>query len=205
MALSLLNNISALNASLSQVTNLLNRAITIATEAATGTTGPAQFTALNNEYTQIKAEIDRIGSTTTFNGSSVFTTTTTSIFLSDASSQSAISFSTGVLDSGTLLLTGTSLSDNTTAATALTAINGAISTIADTRGMIGGSINRLTAATNVIQSQVLNLTAAQDMLTAANIPQETANLAKYSVLSQTGISALTQANSQLQNVLALFR
>ena len=38
---------------MSQVTNLLNRAITLATEAATGTVAGNQRTALNDEFTQI--------------------------------------------------------------------------------------------------------------------------------------------------------
>src|SRR5512143_2373344 len=57
---------------MAQVTNLLNRAITLATEAATGTVAGNQRTALNAEFTQIKAEIDRIGTDTTFNGDKVF-------------------------------------------------------------------------------------------------------------------------------------
>ena len=58
---------------LSQVTNLLNRAVTLATEAATGTIGGSQRTAIDTEYTAIKAEIDRIGGKTTFNGQTIFT------------------------------------------------------------------------------------------------------------------------------------
>src|SRR3954451_8538617 len=58
---------------LSQVTNLLNRAVTLATEAATGTIGGSQRTAIDTEYTAIKAEIDRIGGKTTFNGMTIFT------------------------------------------------------------------------------------------------------------------------------------
>src|SRR5215468_6875418 len=75
---------------LSQVTTLLNRAVTLATEASTGTVSSAQRGALDAEFTQIKAEIDRIGSTTTFNGTSVFTSSTTSIFLSDSATSSQI-------------------------------------------------------------------------------------------------------------------
>ncbi len=52
---------------LSQVTNLLNRAVTLATESATGTVTGNQRTAINTEYTAIKAELDRIGGKTTFN------------------------------------------------------------------------------------------------------------------------------------------
>src|ERR1700729_1864512 len=53
---------------LSQVTTLLNRAVTLATESATGTVSNSQRVALDDEYTSIKAEINSIGSTTNYNG-----------------------------------------------------------------------------------------------------------------------------------------
>ena len=75
---------------LSQVTSLLNTAVTIATEAATGTVSSAQRDSLNSEYKQILDEINQIGTTTTYNGTSVFSAATTSIFLTDANSSSTI-------------------------------------------------------------------------------------------------------------------
>src|SRR5579872_5905005 len=57
---------------LAQVTTLLNRAVTLATESSTGTVSDTQRQALQSEFAQIKAEIDRIGSNTTYNGSAVF-------------------------------------------------------------------------------------------------------------------------------------
>ena len=57
---------------LSQVTTLLNRAVTLATESANGTVSDAQRQALEAEFAQIKAEVDRIGNNTTYNGSQVF-------------------------------------------------------------------------------------------------------------------------------------
>jgi flagellin len=62
---------------LSQVTSLLNRAVTLATEAANGTETDSQRVALNTEYTSIQNEIDNIGSQTTYNGSAVFAGGTT--------------------------------------------------------------------------------------------------------------------------------
>src|SRR5260370_7797971 len=58
--------------SLAAVTTLLNRSITIATEAATGTVSDAQRIALNDEFTAIKSEIDRVGSKTNYNAGPVF-------------------------------------------------------------------------------------------------------------------------------------
>lgn len=200
---------------LSQVTTLLNRAVTLATEAATGTVSSSQRGSLDAEFTQIKAEIDRIGGSTTFNGTSVFTASTTSIFLSDstAASNSTIAVTVGTLASdamnngagGTVDLTADTLTgnDGTSATTALGDINQAIAGVATVRGSIGAGVNRLNAAVNVINNQVQNLTSAEDQITAANIPQQVANLSQYTILNQSGISALAQANSVQQSILSL--
>ena len=70
---------------LSQVTNLLNRAITLATEAANGTLNNSQAAAANQEYQSILSEINNIGSTTTYNQNQVFTGSTVNIYTGDSS------------------------------------------------------------------------------------------------------------------------
>jgi flagellin len=57
---------------LSQVTSLLNRAVTLATEASNGTLNTTQDAAANQEYQSILSEVDNIGSTTTYNQETVF-------------------------------------------------------------------------------------------------------------------------------------
>src|ERR1700678_230085 len=57
---------------LSQVTDILNQAVTIATEAGDGGLTTSQSAALNTEFQSILQEINQIGSTTNFNGTSVF-------------------------------------------------------------------------------------------------------------------------------------
>jgi flagellin len=70
---------------LSQVTNLLNRAITLATEASNGTLNSTQGAAANQEYQSILAEINNIGSTTTYNQQQVFAGNTIAIYTGDSS------------------------------------------------------------------------------------------------------------------------
>ena len=84
-------------------------------------------------------------------------------------------------------------------------INNAIQSVAGTRGNLGATINRLQSAVSVINNQSQNLTAAEDGIRAADIAQEVANLTKFSILNQTGISALAQANTTQQSVLSLLR
>src|SRR5208337_4782953 len=73
---------------LSQVTNLLDRAITLATEASNGTLNSAQDSAANQEYQSILSEINNIGSTTTYNQNQVFNGSQSgvSIYTGDSSS-----------------------------------------------------------------------------------------------------------------------
>ena len=70
---------------LSQVTSLLNRAITLATEASNGTLNAIQNSAANQEYQSIMAEINNIGSTTTYNQQQVFGGGTVAIYTGDSS------------------------------------------------------------------------------------------------------------------------
>jgi flagellin len=140
----------------------------------------------------------------------------TNIFLSDATAigSSQIAVTIGGLSSSAITdgsganavdLATTDLNTQSDAQSALTLINQAIANVASTRGTLGASVNRLTAASNVINSQVQNLTSAENTITAADIPTAVANLTKYSILEQTGISALAQANQQQQLVLKLLQ
>ncbi|MGA9670815.1 MAG: flagellin, partial [Terracidiphilus sp.] len=70
---------------LSQVTSLLNRAITLATEASNGTLNSNQEGAANQEYQSILAEVNNIGSTTTYNQQQVFGGSTIAIYTGDSS------------------------------------------------------------------------------------------------------------------------
>ncbi len=71
---------------LSQVTSLLNRAVTLATEASNGTLNATQDLAANQEYQSILSEVSNIGTTTTYNQEQVFNSKT-NIYTGDSSSQ----------------------------------------------------------------------------------------------------------------------
>jgi flagellin len=71
---------------LSQITSLLDRAVTLATEASNGTLNSAQEAAANQEYQSILAEVNNIGSTTTYNQEKVFGGKTVAIYTGDSSS-----------------------------------------------------------------------------------------------------------------------
>jgi flagellin len=106
--------------------------------------------------------------------------------------------------SGTSLV-GTDLNTQADAEAALATANNAISGIAFQRGQVGANINTLTAASNIASSQETNVTAAQNTISATDYAAATSNMSKYEILTQTGISALAQANSTQQMVTKLLQ
>lgn len=222
---------------LSQVNNLLNRAVTLATEASNGTLSGSQNTAANQEYQSILSEINNIGSTTTFNGNAVFGSSA-SIYTSDGTGtgtsvdtltvaslkSSSVGDANGTISytaaagttpatisyasattGGSVDLSTTDLTSSTNAQAALSKIGAAISDVAGQRGYIGSQINTLNAISGVETTQSENLASAQNSVTATDYTQATSQLSKYQILTQTGISALAQANSTQQAVTKLLQ
>jgi flagellin len=202
---------------LSQVTNLLDRAVTLATEAANGGLTTAQSTAADTEFQSIVTEIGNIGTSTNFNSTNVFSATATNFVVSDgtAGGTTTIAATTGALSNASigtatgggagLDLSSSVLTSATAATTALGNITDAIADVANQRGAIGANINQLNAAANVASSEEVNLSSAESAIRSTNYGQATSDLAKYQVLSQTGISALAQANSVQQEILKLLQ
>ncbi len=102
-------------------------------------------------------------------------------------------------------LGGTDLTSQNNAESALTALNTAISDVAAQDGYIGAQINTLNAVSSVLSTQQENVQAAQNAVQATDYAQASSNMSKYEILSQTGISALAQANSSQQEVLKLLQ
>jgi flagellin len=202
---------------LAEISNLLTRAITLAEESATETVDSTGRASLNAEFTQIESEIARIATQTNFNGVGLFTAAgvngSLSVFVGDTSGASSISVTitsisvTGstVTSVGGANLTTVDLSIASGAASALTTIKDALDGVSNMRADIGAGINRLQSAVAVLQTQSQNTLAAEATIRDANMAEEVANLTKYQILSQSGIAALTQANSNSQNVLSLLR
>ncbi|HVM91873.1 MAG TPA: flagellin [Terriglobales bacterium] len=203
---------------LSQITTLLNSAVSLATESATGTVSDSQRTALQAEFQSIQTEITSIGQNTTYNGQAIFGAgNSLAVYMSDSSGAGTqtVTVNLGVVDDAHLGVSGGStapisiasndLSSATDAQAALTNINSAIAGIALLRGQLGASSNQLSAAANVMNSQITNLTNAENNIMAADMGTETANLSQESILQQTGIAALQQSNQLQQSVLKLLQ
>jgi len=204
---------------LSEMSNLLTRAVTLAEEASTQTVDSTGRASLHNEYTQIQAEIARIAQQTNFNGKTLFSATgfngSVGVFVGDLSGVSsiAVTIQTITASGSTVTALGTggqdlssvSLTTQDAAASALTTIKNALGTVSSMRAQIGSGINRLQSAVAVLQTQSQNTQAAESGIRDANVAQEVANLTKYQILAQSGVAALAQANSNSQIVLGLIK
>jgi flagellin len=197
---------------LSQVTNLLDRATTLATEASNGGLTNAQLTAADKEFQSIITQIGNIGGKTNFNSTGVFSAAATNFVVTDGTTAgtTTIATTTGALSStsigGVTFAPATdTLTTSALAGTTLTDVTNAIAGISAQRGTIGAGINQLNAAANVASSESVNLSSAESSIRSTNYGQATSDLAKFQVLSQTGISALAQANSVQQEILKLLQ
>jgi flagellin len=102
-------------------------------------------------------------------------------------------------------LSQTDLTNAADAQAALGDLNKAISDVAAQDGYIGAMINTLTAVSQVLSTQSENVQSAQNAVQATDYASATSNMSKYEILSQTGISALAQANSMQQEVTKLLQ
>jgi len=108
-------------------------------------------------------------------------------------------------DSAGQSLTSTDLTNQTDAEAALTQLNAAISDVSAQDGYIGAQINTLNSVSQVLGTQMENVQSAQNAVQATDYASATSNMSKYEILSQTGISALAQANSMQQEVTKLLQ
>jgi len=102
-------------------------------------------------------------------------------------------------------LSGTSLTSQANAQSALNQVNLAISDVASQDGYIGAQINTLNSISQVMSTQQENIMSAQNAVQATDYASATSNMSKYEILNQTGIAALAQANSTQQEVLKLLQ
>jgi flagellin len=136
---------------LSQVVTLLNRAVTLATEASNGGLSASQATALDTEYASIQAEINTIGSTTNFNGNAVFAGTETTLqstqgsagaplVVGDALTNGSVTTIHDSKTGGTFVYTAGASSTITTLQTAIAAAAGTTLSTGTALTIVGGKV-----------------------------------------------------------------
>jgi flagellin len=213
-----LSTLQIVDGGLNTISNLLDRASTLATQSASGTfTGDR--TTLTAELTSVVAEIDRqaqnIGLATqpaipvdpeisrfakvidTYVGGGAQASSTGNIVSVDLSTSEADSTGLGV---ATL-----DISTEAAAKTAITTIRTAVKTLGTIQGTVGAGQNNLSQAIDLATAQITNYKSAESSIRDADIATEASNLARLNTLQQAGFAALSQANQSSQAVLSLLR
>ena len=185
--------------SLNEVHSMLQRVRELAVQYSNGTLSTSDKAAITAEAAQLASEIERIGTTTNFNG----------IKLLDGSA-STVSFQVGANDNDQITVTTESLggkvgSIDVSQTSAISAIDAAIQNVSTLRSTFGAVQNRLEHTLNNISTYQENLTASESRIRDVDMASEMVEFSKDQILQQAGTSMLAQANQAPQAVLSLLR
>ena len=210
---------------LQETHTLLLRMREIGVQAANGTLSTSDNQALDAEFQQLVKEIDRIAQNTTWagaallngDGGTVDTSETFSFQAGVGNNSGADVFSVTVKNADATTLdifvananvatdNDVNLLSQTSAGSAITAVDAAIATVSSERANLGAVSNRMASTMANLDQIRVNLTASKGRIADADFAAETANLAKGQILQQAATAMLAQANASKQQVLTLIR
>ena len=197
--------------SMQEISNMLIRMRELSVQAANDTLGSNERGYLDQEFDDLKSEIDRIVSTTEFNGQKLMDGTISATGLDFQvgfrnSANDRLSMSVANMGSDGLgLTTATGIDTKTGAQAAMSTIDSALSSLSTQRAQLGAIGNRLQSTISNLDMARENLTAANSRIRDVDVAMETSNLARSQVLVQAGVSMLAQANAAPQMTLSLLQ
>ncbi|HDR9105167.1 TPA: flagellin [Burkholderia vietnamiensis] len=197
--------IQTANGALQSTIDNLQRIRTLAVQSGDGSLDSAARANLQAEVSTRLGEIDRVASQTTFNSQTILGGTGSVTFQIGAAANQVVTvdFGTQNWNSTGMSVNALSVSTQSGAQSAITAIDAALKQVNTFQATLGAAQNTFKAAISTTQTQATNMSAARAQITDADFATETANLSKAQVLQQAGISVLAQANSLPQQVLKL--
>jgi flagellin len=194
---------------LAQISNVLQRMMALATEAASGqVTNTQRSQDINTEYTQLKGEITSIVSSTTYAGQSLLSGNFLSNvkFLVGTTSATTLTVSVKNVSTNTLLNSASAgVTTSAKALSAITALNSAINTITQDRAKIGAYESQFNFSSQAIATNVQNTTASASTILDADVAAVKTQLSSQDVKTQASIAALTQASMLPQELLKLIQ
>ena len=196
---------------LNNISKILDRLKTLATESATGTfTG--NRTTLDTEFQALLGEINRQASNIGLSSTASGNNATLAVYIGGGSSQTNAQVSVNLSGAanqvdaaGRGLGAAINVTDTTHALAAITAVSAAVSSLGAVQGKVGTGENELQYAVSLAQSQISSYSAAESRIRDADVAAEAANLTKAQVLQQASMAAIAQANSAPTAVLSLLK
>lgn len=197
-----------------EIASQLKRLRELAVQAGNGLLNTTERGYINDEYTEISQEIDRIATSTEFAGTTLLDNTTAVTLQvgvgSTASDQ--LSFAGAKLTAGATGLNVDSLpgltkatSSPTTAKAAITSIDAALQTVNSVRSTFGAVQNRLESVMRNLETYHTNARASESRIRDVDFAQETANMTKLNIMQQAGVAVLSQANQLPTAAFSLIR
>jgi len=191
---------------LTEVHSMLQRMREISVQAANDTNNTEDRSALAKEIAQLQKEIDRIGSTTKFNGSNLFSSATFNLQIGpDKSTDLVLEVTSQTISQAKLGIDSLSINTNANAQTAISNIDGAIKAVSSLRAQFGAFQNRLEHTVNNLSVASENLTAAESRIRDVDMAKEMMSFTREQILLQSSNAMLAQSNQLPQNVLSLLR
>jgi flagellin len=198
--------IQTLEGGVEQVLDMLHRLRELGVRAANETLTDTDRDALDLEYQQLLTEVDRVSLATSFNGGPDLNgalTMTFQVGFSNTTNDRVSLTQTAGLSLEALNIDGTDVQSIGNAANALGDISLALSHLNAYRSRLGATQNRLERAITNLESDIENATAANSRIRDVDFAEETSQLTRLQILSQSGTAVLTQANAMPQAALAL--
>ncbi len=204
-----ISTLQTIDGGLNTISNLLDRAMTLATQSASDTFS-GNRTTLSDELTNVTAEITRQASNIGLgaagkNLKALNTFIGGGVDASGATNQVTVDLSGQAVDAAGLALDAADISTSAGAQTAIASIKAAVDTLGTVQGTVGAGQNNLNQAVDLATSQMTNLQSAESRIRDADIAAEASDMARLSTLQQAGVAALAQANQSSQSVLSLLR
>ena len=191
---------------LNEAHSILQRMNELATQAANDTNTTADRNAVQDELAALTSEIDRIASTTQFNTQNLLDGNFTGKNLQvGALEGQKISLTIATMDAEALSIDGIKVSTFTTAGSAMTRIQHAISSVSKQRSALGAVQNRLEHTVANLDNVSENTSSAESRIRDTDMAEEMVNYSKNNILAQAGQSMLAQANQSTQGVLSLLQ
>jgi flagellin len=170
----------------------------LAMQSATGTYNDTQRSIMQDEFAQMRNEIDRIANATAFNGISGLNSASNSIKIHFGATNSSVSdyyrVQTQDITASGLGISNLSVGSQTSAQAALTTIAAAVTTKDTARAHFGAMVNRLENTISNLEIQRENIQAAESQISDVDVAWEMSNLTRNMVLAQAGVAMLVQAN-----------
>ncbi len=194
---------------LNEIGNIVVRLRELGIQAASDTVGENERGMLNKEVQQLKSEIQRISSVTTWgttkllDGSSPKFDFQVGLFNNAEEDRISFNASENVATLDALGLSGVDFSSKEGAQEALGLLDNAQTSISGTRANLGALQNRLTSTVDNLGVAQENLSAANSRIRDTDVAQASSEMTRNNILLQAGTSTLAQANQSNQLALKL--